>query len=148
MVENKQIHTALHLACLKGHDEIVKQLLGHFNDGDNNKKQLLDTEDEEGNTALHLACENGSVKVVTILEENGADTICRDRFSETLTPINIAAQHGHTEVVKHLLMKKPEIAYERDKSRKTLLHYAVLANDSELIKGIEMYLPIKRCVLV
>ena len=54
--------TALHLAAMYGHDNVVEMLL--------EAKADLSTQDKWGRTVLHMAAENGYDKVVKMLEAN------------------------------------------------------------------------------
>jgi uncharacterized protein len=57
--------TALHLACEKGQEQIVRLLL--------QKGAQLDLKDDSGMTALHLAATSGSEGTILALLEQSAD---------------------------------------------------------------------------
>lgn len=133
---NNVDQTPLHLACREGHHEIVKLLLGHIT-ASQTKKELLQAKDKERSTALHLACENGNVQTVKLLLENGAQLRDDedDPLRKEITPLHAAASLGHTQVVKTLLEKNSDLALIKDDLyHQTPVHYAVRANDSEILE--------------
>ena len=54
----------------------------------------------QGITPLHLAAASGSLELVNLLLAGGADPKAKD--SEGQTPSDVAASHGHPEVVELL----------------------------------------------
>ncbi len=106
--------TALWPACMNGHAAIVTILVDAGAD--------VDQADNEGDTPLYVACDNGHTEVVTILISAGAypDRCGPPDYDEEedndvnnadvnharnngYTPLYIACQKGHTEVVAKLL---------------------------------------------
>lgn len=87
-----QGRTALHIAAMMGHDDIVQCLL----------KTNLESEikDKEGRTALFLAAQNGHKATVKLLLERCGGRNDTDRAGNT--PLHLAAQQGHLEVVSLL----------------------------------------------
>uniref|UniRef100_A0A914C0C9 Ankyrin repeat and sterile alpha motif domain-containing protein 1B n=1 Tax=Acrobeloides nanus TaxID=290746 RepID=A0A914C0C9_9BILA len=90
-------YTALHLASLNGHLEVVKTLLEH-------DPQLIGAKDRRGCLPIHLAAWNGHHLVVqhfltidpTLVDATNNAKEC---------PLHLAAQHGHARVVSVLLQK-------------------------------------------
>jgi ankyrin repeat protein len=124
--DNWHDRTPLHVACEKGHVQVVKELVEHGADVDVKDKdgssplhwacakghlavvnELLsrganiEVEDIDGNTPLHLACANCHVAVVNELLSRGANIEAQDRYGDT--PLHDASWNGHVAIVKALL---------------------------------------------
>ena len=96
-VQNNEGETPLHAAALHNQPEIVKILI---ESGDNGQ-----TKDNNGNLAIHSAAASGNVeslrKLVDLLPLSVG---FRNNFADT--PLCLAAQHGHIEVMKMLVEEK------------------------------------------
>lgn len=57
--------TPLHIACERGHAEVVELLLAHEAD--------VEAKDISGNTPLHVAAQSQQTKIVQKLLDTGAD---------------------------------------------------------------------------
>jgi ankyrin repeat protein len=85
--------TALFLASLCGHIDVMKHLLDHGSDCSIAKN--------DGWTPLHIASEKGQYDVVRLLIEHGASgTMVTDKGA---TAVYLASLGGHIDVVRHLL---------------------------------------------
>lgn len=89
--------TALHLAVTHGRDDIVELLLAYGAD--------VMAKSDGSWTPLHNACEQGSVKILKQLMDAGADINAR-LLNNMTTPLHVAAQAGHLDIVKCLLAEK------------------------------------------
>eukprot|EP00833_Pecoramyces_ruminatium_P018165 jgi/Orpsp1_1/1192197/evm.model.d7180000091302.1 len=56
-------YTALHWACLKGNDKVVKLLLEKKDKDGNFYFKNVNEKDKQGNTTLHLACLTGQDRI-------------------------------------------------------------------------------------
>ena len=91
--------TALHLACMNGHYDIVRVLLA--NGADPN------AQDRESNTPAHLCIkENCNTKVLEILFQHGARMSVVNTEGENL--LHLAAQSIQPDALAFLLTKDPE----------------------------------------
>ena len=90
--------TALHLAAMKGHPEVVKLLLEEGADKDAATVEGHIT--VGGQKALHLAAEHGCTEVVKLLLEAGADKDAVDLQGKTA--LDLAIETRHLEVVRLL----------------------------------------------
>jgi hypothetical protein len=82
------------LACMKNDLEMVQILLA--------RGAPVDHLDNMGRTTLHLAAQNGNPAMVRLLINHKADVNVRSRIRPE-TPLTLAAQGGHTDVVERLL---------------------------------------------
>eukprot|EP00026_Physarum_polycephalum_P005767 Phypoly_transcript_05805.p1 GENE.Phypoly_transcript_05805~~Phypoly_transcript_05805.p1 ORF type:complete len:587 (+),score=87.92 Phypoly_transcript_05805:107-1762(+) len=71
--------TAIFCAASGGHAEVLKELI--MNCG--NHKQLLQSQDVNGNTPLHFASYGGHIKAVELLLEHGASPFIKNRHDKT-----------------------------------------------------------------
>lgn len=81
-------------AVRKGDPEIVRILLEAGADPNGAETDFMQ------NTVLHIAAEKGDPVIVGMLLEAGADGNVENRFGQT--PLDVAKQHGHEEIVKVL----------------------------------------------
>jgi CDK inhibitor PHO81 len=88
--------TPLHWACLKGHEEVVIELVDNWNAD-------IKAKDYDRETPLHFGCRCGYSECVQVLVGAGADirlvTIAGD------LPIHRALCTGTSDVVKYLLQE-------------------------------------------
>ncbi|XP_075444629.1 E3 ubiquitin-protein ligase MIB1 [Ascaphus truei] len=86
-------HTAMQAASQNGHVDILKLLL----------KQNVDVEaeDKDGDRAVHHAAFGDEGAVIEVLHRGGADLNARNKRRQT--PLHIAVNKGHLQVVKTLL---------------------------------------------
>ncbi|RWR78916.1 ankyrin repeat, PH and SEC7 domain-containing protein [Cinnamomum micranthum f. kanehirae] len=87
--------TALHVASIKGHTDIVAMLIEYGMD--------LECQDLEGHTPLHLAVEGGSVETVGVLINKGANFNARSKRGAT--PFYMATSMGY-DAISQLLQSK------------------------------------------
>jgi BRCA1-associated RING domain protein 1 len=90
---NGKGETCLHMACIKGHSEDVKRLLGEGADPN--------TKDNAGWTPLHEACNHGYKDIVEMLVDAGAVVNMPGFKNET--PLHDSVANGHIDIVKFLL---------------------------------------------
>ena len=98
---------ALHIAVQRATDDVVEYLvqvpgvkLDHIPTG------LLAP--VKGNTPLHLAAMKGRNKAAKMLLDRGANPVLENNYG--LTPLDIATQHGHSEIVK--LLKEAHLNHD------------------------------------
>ncbi|SPO28182.1 related to HOS4 - subunit of the Set3 complex [Ustilago trichophora] len=97
--------TALHLACIRGFDDVARQLLDLGAD--------VDLQDRAGNTALHFASAWGHISLVQLLIERGCSLAVKN--VEGSTPSDYAYSHS----VKEALETMGRVRYEsRKKTRR------------------------------
>ena len=138
-------NTALHKAVEKGHVEAVKLLL-------QNKAELEAENYDYGYTPLQLACKNGSYEIAHLLLDNGAqvdketkeytqarlDTLNAyipgiHAFHRRYTPLHIACQNSHTDLIKLLLDRGAKVD-PKDCLENTPLHFATQKSDLQVMQ--------------
>ncbi|KAH6937993.1 hypothetical protein HPB50_006085 [Hyalomma asiaticum] len=92
--KDEQGHTAVHLACLAGHSELLAALLA--------AGAAPSGPDICGRHPLHYACEWPDAEMVKELLSAGANAQARDADNGWV-PLHVAAARGHTNVVRALL---------------------------------------------
>ncbi|XP_067661803.1 ankyrin repeat domain-containing protein 50-like [Haliotis asinina] len=152
--------TILHSACLGGHVEVVNHVLlqnvldinGRVRCGrtavmmaaENRHKDVVELlvdkgadvslVDETGDNVLHCACRGGDAGVVKyILSKNMVDV--DRRGSKNMTPIMVAKEYKHGEVVHVLLSKRPDGSLRYYKHR-NMLKSACREGNIEAVKFI------------
>ena len=86
-------NTALHLACIYGHLEVVQYLASEI-------KLNLDILNLDGQTCFHLASKHGQFLIMQYLSSINANISCKNENGST--PLHIACQHGYLNIVELL----------------------------------------------
>lgn len=120
-------HTALHVACYHGHDEIIKIL---FAAGANS-----DTRTNKGETPLHHACHTGKHTTVKLLLE-AYHTDPNTRMHGGITPLMLAAYHGHMEIIESLLAAGANLHARADNTWRAY-HFACNNKKNEASKRLQ-----------
>jgi pectate lyase len=145
------IGTALHFAVEKGHKEIVELLIDKGADvnanntrgqtptdvvGTRNRKEIVELLTKHGATisSIHTAAVVGDLARVRAFLENGIDINVKDNQGNT--PLHLAAQGGHREVVEFLLSKDSDVNTRRTgyPAGDTPLHTAVRAGNIDIVE--------------
>ena len=146
---NKEKKTPLHIACQEGHIEIAGYILNNLPVPGNrdNQQDLLKLQDNDKNMPFHLACESGKSEIVVDLIE-AQKYIVDDCNEDGLSPLHIAAHHGHIDVAKVLIkgrtvngdviMNGVDIqgidVNIKDSLLRTPLHHAARHNECDMIQ--------------
>ena len=122
-VLDDQGNTAIHIAALRGHKQVVDLLIKKY-------KCPIDSRNINGQTPLHLLCsqlqnENGHALIRICISEFKADVTTKDNNDDQL--IHGAAQAGHTSIVVDLILNHHVNSNSRGFKKQSLLHHA-LAN--------------------
>ena len=127
--------TAFHLACQKGHSDVVKLLM------ENAVAFCIDlnVKDDFGKTAFRWACFFGDSDVVKIIMKNAAnvniDLNAKDDSDRTA--FLCACHQGHTDVVKIFMENAATFVIDinsKDKSGSTGFHWACESGFTDLVK--------------
>ncbi|CAL5337531.1 unnamed protein product [Camellia sinensis] len=138
--------TALHLAGREGQQDSVDALIKHANkldedsveleSGSTMTKKMLRARNEDGDTALHdtLRLYSHQIKLsIRLLTEDKEYTYTANNAGET--PLYIAAERRHHEVVSQILKTSTAPAYDGPGGR-TALHAVVISNDEGSTKTL------------
>ncbi|KAF3615498.1 putative ankyrin repeat-containing protein-like [Capsicum annuum] len=125
----------LHLACMGGHFNFVKELLKL-------RKELAGEMNQNGFSCLHIAAANGDLHIVK--EMLKVDTgLCLVKGRERRIPLHCAIVKGRVDVIKELLSACVESVEVVTSRGETALHLAVKNSQFEalevLIKHIKMF---------
>ncbi|KAL2865209.1 ankyrin repeat domain-containing protein [Aspergillus lucknowensis] len=91
--------TPIHIGILSGEMAIIRLLLRHG--------WPVDARCARGSTALHHASMSDQLDTVRVLLQQGADPLVRDQ--EQMTPLLLAAEAGHVQVMQQLLLREKDI---------------------------------------
>ncbi len=117
--------TALHLACRRGHVEVVCVLLDSGADAEALAKYK--------STPLHEASQGGHAELVRVLLGRGVDT---NPISDAdRSPVYLALMGGHLQVMKVFIEFGVDIGID-DMDEWTPLHHALFEGNIELTRGL------------
>ncbi|NGX39163.1 MAG: Phosphocholine transferase AnkX [Chlamydiae bacterium] len=114
---------ALHIACGKGNEGIVRSLLASWAD--------VNAKDDAGRFPLHYACQQGHVGIANLLLDKNASPNSMDR--DKCTPFNYACKTENTDLVHALLAEEAIVSPEME-NVETPLHSACQAGSVEVIE--------------
>ncbi|XP_039169370.1 ankyrin repeat-containing protein BDA1-like [Eucalyptus grandis] len=118
-------HTPLHVACVAGHLDFVRELLKRT-------PKLAEKVNTDGFSPLHIAAARGDVKIARELLTVGPH-LCSVKGRERRIPLHYAAANGKVDVMKVLLTASPESVEETTAREETMLHLAVKNNRFDVV---------------
>ena len=92
--------TALHIAVLAGHVDIVEELVGRMSAQEIAVKQKL------GSTALNFAAIGGIAEIAELLVKKNRDLLKIPNDHDQI-PLVVAALYGHRDLVQYLYLETP-----------------------------------------
>lgn len=120
-------------------DSIFLKLIKTIEDNNVNKfKKLIEKgnflykKDEDGFTLLHHAAFEGNFEIIDILMENNIDIDTPANNGHT--PLSLATEEGHLDLVKKLLKAGAELKTYKDDLNWTFLHLAIDSENIEMVK--------------
>ncbi|KAJ1555451.1 hypothetical protein HK405_001678, partial [Cladochytrium tenue] len=124
--------SALFLACVGGHVDVVKVLLDGLPPDE--VKQLVRLKNREFRTPLHVCAGYNHTEIAGILLNHGAEIDAVE--ANKVTPLGFCAQMGSVDVARLLLSRSPVRADPMavDWFRCTVLHRACLARKLDIVK--------------
>uniref|UniRef100_F7ABM8 85/88 kDa calcium-independent phospholipase A2 n=1 Tax=Callithrix jacchus TaxID=9483 RepID=F7ABM8_CALJA len=94
--ENEEGCTPLHLACRKGNEEILVELVRYCH-------AQMEVTDNKGETAFHYAVQGENSQVLQLLGKNAVAGLNQVN-NQGLTPLHLACQLGKQDMVRALLL--------------------------------------------
>ncbi|KAF8028535.1 hypothetical protein BT93_E1227 [Corymbia citriodora subsp. variegata] len=113
-------HTPLHVACVAGHLDFVRELLKRM-------PKLAEKVNASGLSPLHIAATQGNVEIARELLTVGPH-LWSVKGRERRIPLHYAAIKGELDVMKLLLFSSPESIEKTTALEETALHLAVKNN--------------------
>ncbi|XP_030465081.1 ankyrin repeat-containing protein BDA1-like [Syzygium oleosum] len=113
-------HTPLHVACVAGHLDFVRELLKLM-------PKFAEKVNAGGFSPLHIAAARGDVEIARELLRVG-EHLCSVKGRERRIPLHYAVVNGELHVMKLLLSASPESIEETTAREETALHLAVKNN--------------------
>ena len=113
---NHKGQSGLHLAARQGHLGVVRLLMEHG--------AVDEYEPEAGTTALHEACSEGNLDVLHFFLKSLPPEHVNIRDSYGRTPLHVAVEGNHSEIVAVLLKQPSILVNAQDRDRSTALHAA------------------------
>ena len=153
-------NTALHLACMFGHLEVVQYLTSEI-------KLNLDILNLEGQTCFHLASKHDQFLVIQYHSSINANISCKNRNGSTplhiackygylnivellsttdsksvldadgRNPLHIASYYGHLQIVQFYVNNFDLDSFCKDRLGLTPLHYACIGGNLEVIQFLD-----------
>jgi ankyrin repeat protein len=123
--------TPLHCAATAGHVDVSRLLLAAQRGG----AKLTRVVDNERRTALHGAASGGYPATVQLLLDGGALPVIDVRDAEGHTPLRLAVEKQHLDVVLCLVKRGADVNVVNKKGR-TVLHLAMYDGNVAIIKAL------------
>ena len=126
---NSKGQTALHIACSKGHSNVVRMLMFESYYIYGLDPHLVDS---DGKTVLHYAAQNGMADIVIpLVNGHGCDVECTDNSKQT--PLHLACGSGGSEVVRMLVAECKADLKALNEDNNTPLQTAALCGQTDVV---------------
>ncbi|XP_068673676.1 transient receptor potential cation channel subfamily A member 1-like [Montipora foliosa] len=131
--QNDESETPIHIAAKEGRNEILRHFLQRATMTGTSCKELIHSENHEGNNCFQLAVIGGHVEAAMICSEYGAEFRPEKRKSH---PLHVASSLGYSRMVKFLLSHVFMNADEEDSEGMTPILRASLSGNVEIIEHL------------
>ncbi|KAL0347621.1 UNVERIFIED_CONTAM: hypothetical protein Scaly_1778100 [Sesamum calycinum] len=118
--------TPLHVACVGGHVNFVREVL-------NLSPELVLELNQDGFSPLHIVSANGDIEIARQILELGCH-LCLVKGKEKRIPLHCAVAKGRIEVIRELLSACTDSITEVTARGETCFHLAVKSNQFEAFK--------------
>ena len=153
-------NSALHLACMFGHLEVVQYLASEIKlnldilnfDGQtcfhlasmygeflvmqyfSSMNANISCKDKDGSTPLHLACQHGYLNIVELLSTTDSESVL-DSYGRN--PLHIASYYGHLQIIQYYVNNFYLDSFCKDPLGLTPLHYACIGGNLEVVQFLD-----------
>ena len=118
--------TALHLAVQKNRTEVVKYLLA--------KEVDVAIKTDIGRSIYHSAAYKGYISILQLLVTHSKMHV-NDVDNKNFTPLHLAVQQNHADIVKYLLLKEADVSIKTDGGR-TVYHSTAFYTNLDVLQLI------------
>jgi len=125
--------TPFWIAAQGGHHEIVEMILSHSNSAGNEVMIEIESTDR-GLRPIHQAADGGHLKTVQLLRAKGVD--CDPVDARGVTPLWIASQKGHADVVHELLNAGAQVDASPYEESRLPIHEAARAGHLAVVQAL------------
>ncbi|GMH07926.1 hypothetical protein Nepgr_009766 [Nepenthes gracilis] len=126
---NELEETVLFAAVVKGHIDVVKELLKYSNKGALTKKN------RSGFDPLHVAASQGHLAIIQVLLDHDPG-LTKTIGQSNVTPLISAAIRGHTAVVNELLSRDSSLLELCKSNGKNALHFAARQGHVDIVRSL------------
>ncbi|KAJ6848295.1 ankyrin repeat-containing protein-like [Iris pallida] len=127
----KKGDTVLHLAARAGSSAHVQKVLSDCHEDE--LKDLVSSQNQDGETALYVAAERGFVEVVREILKVSDVQSAAIKASNSFDAFHIAAKHGHLEVLRALIHAFPALAMTTNSGNSTALDTAATQGHIDIV---------------
>ena len=153
-------NTALHLACMFGHLEVVQYLASEIMlnldiltlDGQtcfhlaskhgqflvmqylSSINANISCKNKNGSTPLHTACQYGYLNIVELLSTTDSESVLD---ADGRNPLHIASYYGHLQIVQNYVNNLDMNSFCKDPLGLTPLHYACIGDNLEVVQFLD-----------
>lgn len=127
----KRGDTVLHLAARAGNLAGVQKIVSDCDE--NQLKDLISKQNQDGETALYVAAERGFVGIVREILKASDLQSASVKANNSFDAFHISAKEGHYEVVKELLQSFPALAMTTSSSNATALDTAATKGHIDIV---------------
>lgn len=127
----KRGDTLLHLAARAGNLAGIQKIL--LDCDEEQLKDLISKQNQDGETALYVAAERGFVEVVREILKASDLQSASIKAKNSFDAFHISAKEGHCEVMKELLQSFPQLAMTTNSSNSTALDTAATKGHIDIV---------------
>ncbi|XP_072964738.1 ankyrin repeat-containing protein At5g02620 [Typha angustifolia] len=127
----KKRDTELHLAARAGNTPHVQKILS--NCSEDQLKELISKQNQDGETALYVSSEQGHLEVVHEILNVSDIQSAAIKANNSFDAFHIAAKQGHLEVLKELLYFFPALAMTTNSVNSTALDTAATQGHTDVV---------------
>ena len=113
-------NSILHVASINRHEDLSRYIIKEV-------PEIISILNKSGETALHSSAIGGDIGVFDALLIAGLSPNAKTKTETSV--LHVAAYHGNTALVEHIITNLPKVVKMRDSSHRNALHYAAAHGD-------------------